>query len=75
LPKPLEFDVVWSGTKDRRGECPRLSGYEGGSSLNNGTYDLQLQRGELREIENLLARQSWAGFRWGGRTAKVKEAA
>lgn len=39
LPDP-EYDVVWNGTKDKNGECPRLSGYDGVSTLSNPTPPL-----------------------------------
>lgn len=38
LPEP-ELEVIWDGTKDRAGTCPRLSGYDGGSTLTNPTPD------------------------------------
>ena len=75
MPQP-EFEIVWNGTKDRRGACPRLSGYTGASSLNNAPTDVQLAHGEQRDLTRALSSYpSYAGFRWAGRTHKTREAA
>lgn len=50
----MTFEVVWSGAKDRRGECKSLTGYTGPSSLLNHLPDRGLTFDELHELQVAL---------------------
>lgn len=48
------YEVVWSGTKDRNGECHSLTGYAGPSSLLNTPQDRSFTENELYRLQVAL---------------------
>lgn len=60
------FEVVWNGAKDRAGTCPRLSGYEGPSSLAASASFDSLTPGEVVAIQRALGMRPprWKGRRY-----------
>lgn len=48
--------VVWDGTQDRHGTCQSLTGYTGGSSLNNIVPEAGLSAADVKALYELLRR-------------------